>query len=257
MAGLVVAGLVAAVGYLLSEINRGRYRLAVEGEELIVQRGAYLPIGFTRFEPESEDLQRSYAPLELPDARPVSTAEVYDDRADLDRALFAILAGWSRELLESDAADDFELAMSYVARAELLPGLSEEQRFEMRALRADTAFQNGRRILSQVEEQLDAALDSFGLALELGTTRQAAARRWMAEIRRRLELHRAGRDRVDDLDREDGASEEVEPPGLESYRRSPARRRIEPDADDDRSEPRDQRPRDESDEEPAPPKWRL
>ncbi|MEL6339533.1 MAG: hypothetical protein AAFQ65_06455, partial [Myxococcota bacterium] len=160
-----------------------------------------------------------------------------------------------------DAPEDFELAMVYVARAELLPGLSEEQRFEMRALRADTAFQNGRRILSQVEEQLDAALDSFGLALELGTTRQAAARRWMAEIRRRLESHRSGRDRVDELDREDRASE-LEPPGLESYRRSPARRRLEPDVDDDQPEPQDDRPpskapQDESDEEPAPPKWRL
>lgn len=218
LVGLVVAALIGVVLYLLSEINRGRYRLAEnEKHELIVQRGAYLPMGFTQFQPEAKDLEECYAPVPIPEGQGVNTAEVFEDRADLDRALFAVLAGWCRTLLESPAEEDFELARSYVARAELLPGLSEEQRLELRSLRADTAYRNGRRILRGVNEQLDAARRSFEQALRLGTTRPEDARRWIVEIERRLDalgappperLPAPDRHSLEDRDRAPGESED-------------------------------------------------
>ncbi|MEM6732037.1 MAG: hypothetical protein AAF658_10810 [Myxococcota bacterium] len=184
---LVVAGLLGVVAYLLSEINRGKYRLAAnEKNELVIQRGIYLPMGFAHFEPEAKDLEECYAPLPIPTGQTVATSEVYEDRADLDRALFAVLAGWSRTLLESPDDESFELALNYVARAELLPGLSEEQRIELRQLRADTAYRNGRRILSSVVDQLRDAVGNFEDALRLGTSRPEDARRWIDEIERRM-----------------------------------------------------------------------
>ncbi len=188
LVGLVVAALIGVVLYLLSEINRGRYRLSEnEKHELVVQRGAYLPMGFTQLHPEAKDLEKCYAPVPIPEGQGVNTAEVYEDRADLDRALFGVLAGWSRALLESPEDEDFELALSYVERAELLPGLSEEQRVELRSLRADTAYRNGRRILRGVNEQLTEAARSFEQALRLGTSRPEDAQRWIVEIERRLD----------------------------------------------------------------------
>lgn len=197
--GLIVAALLGAVGYLLSEINRGRYRLAADDGTLVVQRGAYLPMGFIAFEPNAEDLIRSYAPMPIPKGQRISTTEVFDDRADLDRALFAVLAGWSRALIESSEDDDFELAMTYVERAELLPGLSEEQRVELKQLRADTAFANGRRILEDVANQLIQARASFEMAVELGTSTPEDARRWITEIDRRLQALGAASSADNDL----------------------------------------------------------
>ncbi|MEO0814553.1 MAG: hypothetical protein AAFY60_16960, partial [Myxococcota bacterium] len=186
--GLVVAALIGVVLYLLSEINRGRYRLAEnDRHELVVQRGAYLPVGYTQFKPQAEDLERCYAPVAIPKGQGVNTDEIFGDRADLDRALFGVLAGWSRNLLESPEDEDFELALNYVERAELLPGLSEEQRVELRSLRADTAYRNGRRILRSVNEQLSAAMRSFEDAIRLGTSRPQDARRWISEIERRID----------------------------------------------------------------------
>ncbi|MEO1481476.1 MAG: hypothetical protein AAFU77_05170 [Myxococcota bacterium] len=209
--GLIVAGLVGVVGYLLSEINRGRYRLASDEGTLIVQRGAYLPMGFMAFEPQAEDLIRCYSPLPIPKGSSVNTAEVFDDRSDLDRALFAVLAGWSRSLIESPEEEDFKLAMAYVERAELLPGLSEEQRVELKLLRADTSFANGRRILNDVANQLTKARASFEMAVELGTSTAAEAEGWIAEIDRRLRALNAPPPRNEDAPLEPPSGSGLEP----------------------------------------------
>lgn len=187
----VVTSLGAAVLYLLSEINHGRYRLNIRHDTLVVERGSYLPVGFEPFEPQAQALKAAYAPVHLTDQRAVSVTEVFDDRADLDRALFAILAGWARDLLESDTLEDFDRAMEYVLRAELLPGLSEEQRVEMRSLKAETAFHNGRHILQEIDERLNQSLEALVLSLDLGTTKRVEAKRMIGEIHRRLAAGRA------------------------------------------------------------------
>lgn len=192
--GVVIVALLGAVGFLLSEINHGRYRLNELNDQLIIERGAFLPVGFVAFKPKTEDLQAAYAPLPIPKGKAVPSHEVFDDRADLDRALFAILAGWSRELLESREEADFQLGLAFVQRAESLPGLSEEQRVELRALRADVAFRNGKRIIASVPDQLNQALGQFEMALELGTRDSLEARRWIRDIQRRLRTYKRALD---------------------------------------------------------------
>lgn len=184
--GLALVASLCAVLYLMSEINRGRYRLRVSDSTLIVQRGAYLPFGFVNYEPAAEDLVRCYAPIPIPAGQAVDTAEIFGDRTDLDRALFAILAGWARTLITSSESDLFKLGVTLVERAELLPGLSEEQRVELRSLRADTSFARGHIMLESVVFKLKEARSAFQESLELGTKDVGRAREWIEAIDRKL-----------------------------------------------------------------------
>ncbi|MBI3179473.1 MAG: hypothetical protein HYZ27_07405 [Deltaproteobacteria bacterium] len=189
---LVILGLIGAIFYLASDINRRRYRLmAVEGN-LVVQQGRMLPLGFTEIEVEAEDLKAAYAPIPLPPGEARVATEIFDDRADVDRALFALLAGWARQRFDANEPGSYELAATYVRRGELLPGLSEEQRLELRTMRADLAYMNGRRLLSEVGERLNKALASFKQARELGSTRGKDVERWIADVERRIRDYQQG-----------------------------------------------------------------
>ena len=97
---LLVIGLAGTVVYLLSERNHGRYRLAVVEGSLVVERGRRLPAGFERFVPEAEPLQCAYAAIALPAGESLGEQEVFEDRGDLDAALFSLLANWARTRLD-------------------------------------------------------------------------------------------------------------------------------------------------------------
>ncbi len=186
LVGLVIFGLLSAVFYLASDINRRRFRLIAVAGNLVVEQGRMLPVGFTAMAVEADDLKAAYAPIRLPPGEASVTAEVFDDRADVDRALFALLAGWARQRFDANEPGSYELAQTYVRRGELLPGLSEEQRLELRTMRADLAYMNGRRLLGEVKEQLAQALASFKQAQELGTTRGKDVERWITDVERRI-----------------------------------------------------------------------
>lgn len=191
VAALLVFALAGTVIYLISDRNRGQYRLIAQSGTLAVQQGRFLPLGFETYEPEIPALRNAYAPIPLPPAEAFGESESFNDRADLDRALFALLAGWARERLLSEDAGDFELAVTFVQRSELLPGLSEGQRTELRILRGDLAYRNARRKLTTVAEQLRKALDEFKLSLKLGTSHPNDAQRWIDDIKRRVVAYNA------------------------------------------------------------------
>jgi hypothetical protein len=183
---LAMLGLAVVVGFLLSQLNHRRYQVAVVGTELRVQRGRTFPVGFATFEPEAADLKEAYAPIPIPEGASAPVGEVVEDRADIDRALFAVLAGWARERLDAKADADFVLASTYVRRCELLPGLSEDQRRELRALRANLAFRRGKRIVDNVVNQLHEALAEFKTAKSLGGPQLREIDAWIASVEARL-----------------------------------------------------------------------
>lgn len=187
LALLVIGALVVVVAVLLSDINRRQYRLVASDGELQVERGRHLPLGFEAFEPESDALRTAYAPVPLPPDSAFAGSEIFQERTDLDRALFGLLAGWARQSLDDVSADAVERARVYVERCELLPGLSEEQRNELRTLKADLAYQNGRRLVAEAREQLGQAQAEFETSLRLGTSRPSDASQWIEEISRRLD----------------------------------------------------------------------
>jgi hypothetical protein len=172
---LIVLGLAGVVVFLLSDINRRNYRLAQQGDHLIVERGRRAPIGFQVFEPETEDLKRAYAPIQIPPGEVISHFETVDDRADLDRTIFSLLSGWSRERLDTTKKEVFELVSGYLKRCALLPGVSSEQERELRTLQADVAYRNAQRIVEKVIQDLEDAVSALRMSQRLGTSRNTDA----------------------------------------------------------------------------------
>ncbi len=194
---LVILGFLAtlgAVGYLLSDINHRRYRFMVLHDDkagvdrLLVQRGLRLPMGFENYVPEAEALREAYAPIEVPQGKSVGDMdrEVFDDRTDLTRAMFALLAGWARESSSAENQEVANIATVFVARCELLPGLSEQQRIELKTLRADFAYLNAKRLVQQAQSLLKEAKADFELSQRLKTSRKSDAEAWVKHVNLRI-----------------------------------------------------------------------
>jgi len=186
---LLIIALAGVVTYLLSDINQRRYRITEDATMLVVERGRFLPFGYQPYVPKADALKLAYAPIPLPQGKSIDEPENYDDRADVDRALFALLAGWARSGLDSKDPTALKQATKYLERSELLPGLSEQQRIDLRTLRADLAYRTGKQLLNQVVETLRQALAEFQLSLEIGTSRPTNADQWIAILKQRIEAY--------------------------------------------------------------------
>jgi hypothetical protein len=183
---VLFVGLAGAVVYLLSDINSRRYRVVEKSDQLVVERGRFLPFGFEPFVPTEDPLARAYAPIPLPPATSLPPSQVYEDRGEVDRLLFSLLAGWARAALGADDRATFDRASRYIARSELLPGVSEEQRVELRTLRADLAYKHGRILVDDSMKMLAEAKRAFELSLRLGTSRPTDAAAQIGNIERRI-----------------------------------------------------------------------
>ena len=186
---LSIVGLICVVLYLLSVLNHGKYRFRSQGDTLLIERGRFLPLGFESYVPNDASMTRAYTPIQIPPGESIASPPVFDDRGGMDQALFALLAGWMRQEISSEDPKAMERATHYVERAELLPAISEEQRAELRRLRADLAYRNGQRMVDQVVDILNAALAEFELSLKLGTSKQAEVETWVREIKQRIQAY--------------------------------------------------------------------
>lgn len=179
---LVVAALVAMVMYLLAEINNRRYRLALHEQQIIVEQGRFFPVGYVAYVPEARNLQEAYAPIVVPPGESVEVGIPFNDRTEIDRALYTRLSVWARTRLQASDAATLALGIDYVKRLEALPGLSESQRQELRGMRADAAFRQGEGLMRGIALTLHHAASQFALALELGTSHSEQARAGLAAI---------------------------------------------------------------------------
>lgn len=162
----LVLGLTAGVLYLLSERNSRTFALEQRGGELRVMRGRMFPVGVVAYEPDDALLAQAYAPLPVANdpIGGLDLAVTYSDRDLLDRALFSVL----KELVEIrvNLEDPGKLteAMRLLRRAELLGGVTEEQRRQLRDLQARVAFFEGRARLDEAVIAARAAVEKLKLA---------------------------------------------------------------------------------------------
>ncbi|MBT6175686.1 MAG: hypothetical protein HOI23_00465 [Deltaproteobacteria bacterium] len=191
---LVMVGLIGAVLYLLSDLNRRTYRLAQVGQTMVVQKGKFMPTGFETYQPDESRLREAYAPISLPAGEKVPGGQHFEDRTDLDRAMFSILAAWAREQLGSDDLTISSQAADYIQRCVLLPGVSEEQRRDIAVLRADLSFRKGQNLLTGIVNQLEAAAAQFKEAIEQGTSFQGEAQASLAQVQARIKVLRGEMD---------------------------------------------------------------
>jgi len=163
---LLAVGLGVAVAWLLAERNARQWWIVQEDGKVVVKKGIFFVAGKTPFQSADPETARTYAPIPAPQggAAPVETA--YDDRAELDQALFELLARWGRADIQSQQVERMERARSYLGRASRLAGISPAQREQLRVLQAETAFQEAVEHLTQGASALRRALEGLRLAAE-------------------------------------------------------------------------------------------
>jgi hypothetical protein len=164
---LLILGLGGAVAFLLSQLNARTFTLAQESGQLVVMKGRMLPTGAVPYRPGDARMADAYAPL------PVEGQEVsallerkFTERDELDRALFPLLESLARYRVQSDEPAQLEKGLYYLRRAELLSGLTEEQRRTLETMKADVAFYQARQKLEEARRDVTEALTQLELAAE-------------------------------------------------------------------------------------------
>ncbi|HET7786728.1 MAG TPA: hypothetical protein VFL36_12220 [Myxococcales bacterium] len=147
---LVIIALLAGVWWLASERNERHFRVAVEGNQLVIEKGRFFPMGTG---PVAAG-DKMYAPVPLPaGAKPPAEME-FADQNSLDRWLFDTLSGWARDAAQKG---DTRTAAGLVDRASALPGLTGAQMSALSGLRADLAWDDALTDLANATNAVDAA----------------------------------------------------------------------------------------------------
>jgi len=163
---LLAVGLGVAVAWLLAERNARQWWLVPEDGKVVVKKGLLFPTGKAAFQSADPEATRTYAPLPVPPGMTAPAEAAYDDRAELDQALFDLLARWARDDIQSQQMERMERARGHLSRASRLAGLSPAQREQLRALQAETAFQEAVGHLQEGANALRRALEGLKLAAE-------------------------------------------------------------------------------------------
>ncbi len=160
---LIVLGLVAALGWLVSERNARTWMLAPDDGRLVVKRGLFLPLGSAEYRPSEPALAKAYGPVVPPPGKVLPEAREFLDEPELDRALFDVLAGWAREDIGSGDPTRLERGLGYLERAIELPAISSAQRDDLSALRAESGFYEARRLIEKARAELFEAAQKLRL----------------------------------------------------------------------------------------------
>lgn len=182
----IVLGLAGSVLYLMSDIHSRRFRLTSRNGGLVIERGLFLPAGFGTYAPVTEQLRAAYSVVPLPTPHTVIEPQVFDDRIDLDRGLFALMVGWIYDGMKSDEPGALLRISDLVERCQMLLGLSDEQRIELRGIRSELSVRTGHDLIARADDLLYAALASFKQAQEMSPSRSGEAEEGIAEVGRRL-----------------------------------------------------------------------
>lgn len=160
---LVVLGLVAALGWLASERNARVWSLVPDEGRLVVKRGLFLPVGRVAFETSDPTLAKVYAPLVPPPGKALPGSRDFLEQAELDRALYDLLATWAREDVSSGDPARLERGLGYLERALELPAISAAQRDDLAALRAESGFFEAKRLIEKARAELGEAAQKLRL----------------------------------------------------------------------------------------------
>jgi hypothetical protein len=180
---LLVLALAGVVCVLLARDNARTYSLKVEGGKLSVQKGRMLPWGTAPYRPTDASLVDVYAPVDLGGANvPLPEAERFEDRDELDRALFRILEQAARPKLLSDDTQVVASGMALLHRMDRLQGTSEEQRRTLRSLELDVAYDQARIRFEDARRAVAEGLSELRIAADSPTRRARAAHAMLVKV---------------------------------------------------------------------------
>lgn len=174
---VLIVGSAGVAVYALSVTNSKTYSLEVRNGSLVVMKGKLMPTGADAWLPGEPALADAYAPLNLEGNVALTVVgKKFEDRDELDRALFQVIEMLARPRLSSDQPKDLDHGLALVRRAEKLHGLTDEQRATLKKMQSDVAYFLARVRLDDARRQLEEALAQLKLAAESESkNRQQAA----------------------------------------------------------------------------------
>ncbi len=163
---LVVIALLGLVGYLAAERNARTFSFLADEGQLVVMKGRMLPLGEEPWQPQDAVQAEAYAPIPLEGHTPSQTflERDFQDRDELDRALFGLLEQLARPRITSDDPRQQERGVYYLRRAALLTGLTGSQRETLTQMQAEVAWYQARLKLEQARQLVEDAMDQLELA---------------------------------------------------------------------------------------------
>ncbi len=164
LTALAILGLAALVFWLAAERNARQWWLVAEDGRLVVKKGVFFPVGRQAFRTADPSLAQAYAPLVPPPGAKPPDERSFDERSGLDQGLFELLASWAKDDIGSGEPARLERGLGYLSRAERLAGISSAQRDELGALRAESAYYEGQRLLAKAADELREAAEKLRLA---------------------------------------------------------------------------------------------
>lgn len=182
LAWIAILGLLALVTWLVSERNARTWYLVPADGRLVVMKGYLLPVGRGAFETSDPATAAAYAPIVPPPGRAPPPERAFEERGQVDQAIYELVAGWAREEIASGDPARLERGLGYLGRAEKLPGLSPAQRDDLAALRADSGYQEAMRLLGRAVDELREAADRLRRAATSRSAHAADAGRLLREL---------------------------------------------------------------------------
>ncbi len=183
----VIVALAGGVVFLLSERNSRSYFLYSEAGSLVIARGARLPFGKVAWAPEDPALAEAYGRIALPTGAAEVPEQRFDERQDLDRALFDLLAGWADTRIRTDDPIQVREGLAFVERAARLQGIEADQRRRLRVMQAELAWYEGRDRLERGGKLIEEARAHLRLATEASPARAREALLLLNELEPALE----------------------------------------------------------------------
>jgi len=167
---LIFAVVVAATSgglYAASMLNARTWGLELNAGQLTVTKGKMLPWGTEPFLPADPLLTEAYAPLDLSGNTALTIiGQRFQDRDELDRALFSAIELLAKPRVSSDVKHDLDVGVALVKRAELLRGLSEQQRASLASMRGEVAYFLAKQRIDDARKHLDEAIQQLRLAAD-------------------------------------------------------------------------------------------
>jgi biopolymer transport protein ExbD len=185
----LIVGSAGVAGYALSVSNSKTYSLEVRSGRLVVMKGKLMPTGADAWLPGEPALADAYAPLDLEGNTALTVVgKKFEDRDELDRALFQVLEMLARPRLASDSPKDLEHGLTLVRRAEKLHGLTDDQRATLKKMQSDVAYFLARVRLDDARRQLEEALAQLKLAAESETKNRQQASLMLLAVEPQVKL---------------------------------------------------------------------
>lgn len=180
---LLVLALAGVVCVLLARDNARTYSLKVEAGKLTVQKGRMLPWGSAPYRPADASLADVYSPVDLGGANVVAAeTDRFEDRDELDRAMFRLLEQAARPKLLSDDTQVVASGMALLHRMDKLQGVSEEQRRTLRSLELDVAYDQARIRFEDARRAVAEGLSELRIAADSPTRRARAAHAMLVKV---------------------------------------------------------------------------